>query len=216
MYDLVCIHETFVKLNTLKYNGIVVIKSTLEPNTINILQEKYTYLKLIHNPEFLTTRTALNDFNNMTHIVLGRSNTTRDCDVNILIDFYNAYFPHAEISVCSAIESESMKLFLNSFYAVKIQFFTELYLLCQKNKCSYNTVVELMLKNKWINPMHTQVPGPDGNISYGGFCFPKDTNALLNHMIRVDTPHMVLSASIDERNCMRQDNNNVLTNINKN
>ena len=39
-----------------------------------------------------------------------------------------------------------------------------------------------MLKNGWINPMHTTVPGPDGQLSYGGFCFPKDTNALLQFM----------------------------------
>ena len=43
----------------------------------------------------------------------------------------------------------------------------------QKNDCDYKRVVELMLKNKWINPMHTNVPGPDGQLSYGGYCFPK-------------------------------------------
>ena len=66
-----------------------------------------------------------------------------------------------------------------------------------------------MLKNGWINPMHTNVPGPDGKLSYGGFCFPKDTNALLNHMKRMNTPHNVLQATIDERNVMRDDNVNV-------
>ena len=66
-----------------------------------------------------------------------------------------------------------------------------------------------MLKNKWINPMHTNVPGTDGKLSYGGYCFPKDTNALLQYMKREETPHGVLSATIEERNEMRQDNVNI-------
>ncbi len=47
--------------------------------------------------------------------------------------------------------------------------------------CCYGIYVEvdLMLKNNWINPMHTKVPGNDGQLSYGGKCFPKDTKALV-------------------------------------
>ena len=75
--------------------------------------------------------------------------------------------------------------------------------------CNYDNVKDLMLKNKWINPMHTDVPGPDGKLSYGGYCFPKDTNALLNHMKRENTPSMVLEATVLERNIMRDDNVNV-------
>jgi UDP-glucose 6-dehydrogenase len=75
-----------------------------------------------------------------------------------------------------------MKIFCNCFYATKIQFFTEIYLLCEKTGCDYNVVKNMMLGNGWINPMHTNVPGNDGNISYGGYCFPKDTNALNEYM----------------------------------
>lgn len=101
-----------------------------------------------------------------------------------------------------------MKIFCNCFYSVKIQFFTELYLLCQKNGCNYDTVKSLMLGNGWINPMHTTVPGNDGNISYGGYCFPKDTNALNEYMAKMDVPNSVLEAVIAERNSMRQDHTN--------
>ena len=66
-----------------------------------------------------------------------------------------------------------------------------------------------MLKNKWINPMHTNVPGVDGKLSYGGYCFPKDTNALLNHMKREGTHCKVLEATIIERNIMRDDHVNI-------
>ena len=63
-----------------------------------------------------------------------------------------------------------------------------------------------MIKNGWINKMHTQVPGPDGKLSYGGVCFPKDTNALLNLMKSKNVPCNVLNSTIIERNSMRNDN----------
>jgi len=65
-----------------------------------------------------------------------------------------------------------------------------------------------MLSNSWINPMHTTVPGPDGQLSYGGLCFPKDTNALNELMKSLGTPNQVMDAVIQERNSMRSDHDN--------
>ena len=62
-----------------------------------------------------------------------------------------------------------------------------------------------MLENDWINPMHTQVPGSDGKLSYGGACFPKDTQALLHHMKKVGSEHAVLEACIKERDQLRNE-----------
>ena len=166
-------------------------------------------MKFVHNPEFLTAATAFEDFHNQTHIVLGKSENIKNSDVDILKQFYEKNYPDAEISICSCTESESMKSFVNCFYAVKIQFFNELYLLCNKMGCNYDNVKDLMLKNKWINPMHTDVPGPDGKLSYGGYCFPKDTNALAEHMKREGVTCKVLEATIQERNEMRDDNVNI-------
>lgn len=208
-YDKSCIREVCGDLMINEYRGIVVIKSTVEPMTTMMLSESFPSLKFVHNPEFLTAATAFEDFHNQTHIVLGKSPNVSDEDIEILSTFYMKLYPDAEMSHCSCTESESMKIFVNCFYSVKVQFFNELYLLCGNMNCDYNLVKELMLKNKWINPMHTDVPGPDGKLSYGGYCFPKDTNALLNHMKRVKTPHKVLEATVDERNIMRDDNTNV-------
>ena len=67
----------------------------------------------------------------------------------------------------------------------------------------YKKVVSMMLKNNWIHPNHTEVPGPDGLLSYGGMCFPKDTNALYQLMLKKGTPCEVLGGTISERNKMR-------------
>ena len=179
-YDKSAIYEVCSKLAEQNYSGIVVLKSTVEPETTNILSSTFTSLQIFHNPEFLTARTAFEDFHNQTHIVIG---VGRNCiDSNPLHIFYSTHYPQAEISVCSALESESMKIFCNSFYASKIMLFNEYYLLCQKNGADFNNIKKIMLKNNWINPMHTDVPGHDGKLGYGGSCFPKDTKALLNYM----------------------------------
>jgi UDPglucose 6-dehydrogenase len=206
-YDKTAIESVCKDLEKNNYNGLVVLKSTVEPETTGKLSLEYN-LKIVHNPEFLTARTAFDDFHTQDHIVLGKGKNCSYDNLHILKKFYKKYYPLAVISLCNSIESESMKSFVNCFYSVKIQFFNELYLLCQKNNSDYNKVKELMLKNGWINHMHTNVPGPDGKLSYGGLCFPKDTNALLKYMTEKDTPSQVLNAVINERNEMREDHDN--------
>lgn len=208
-YDKTNIYEICDFLSKNNYNGTVIIKSTIEPETTNNLCIKYINLQFIHNPEFLTAKTAFEDFHNQKHIVLGKSKNCSENNFLNTLNFYKLFYPNAEISECTSLESESMKIFCNSFYAVKVQFFTELFLTCQKNGSNYKNIVNMMIKNSWINPMHTNVPGPDGNISYGGLCFPKDTNALLNYMKENNTPCSILENCIMERNKMRDDNLNI-------
>jgi len=208
-YDKSSIISVCADLSKHNYNGLVIIKSTVEPTTTDNLSRLYTALKFIHNPEFLTAITAAEDFHNQKHIVLGKSEKITDKDMDIIVNFYKEYYPDAEISLCTCLESESMKIYTNCFYSVKVQFFNELYALCQKTGSDYDIVKKLMLKNGWINPMHTNVPGTDGQLSYGGYCFPKDTNALLEFMKKQESPCEVLEATISERNKMRKDNVNI-------
>ena len=209
-YDKGPILETCEKLSKYNYQGIVVIKSTVEPETTKNLTTQFPTLKFVHNPEFLTAATAFEDFHNQKHIVLGTTKNIKQKDLNTLIEFYKYNYPEADISICNSTESESMKSFVNCFYSVKVQFFNELYLHCGNSGCDYERVKSLMLKNGWINHMHTNVPGPDGKLSYGGYCFPKDTNALLNDMKQKGTPCHVLESTIKERNMMRKDDINVI------
>lgn len=206
-YDKSAIRTTCKKLVEHHYQGVVVIKSTVEPSTTDGLANAFPSLQFVHNPEFLTARTAYHDFHCQNHVVLGQAVHCDDKWIELLSNFYSTYYTD-NISVGTAMESESMKSFANSFYSVKIQFFTELFLLCQKTDCNYDVVKGMMLKNNWINPQHTTVPGPDGLVSYGGLCFPKDTNALAQHMKRHQSPSSVLDATIDERNSMRNDHDN--------
>ncbi|GAG92799.1 unnamed protein product, partial [marine sediment metagenome] len=187
-YNKSAIHDVCRLLDKAEYTGTVVLQSTVEPETTDHLDDMYKSLHFVHSPEFISAKTAFEDMMNQNHVVLGRSRICSDECFDCVYNFYQTHFPNATISVCKTIESETMKIGINSFYAVKIQFLNELYLVCQQNGGDYDRVIHMMLKNGWINAMHTSVPGTDGKLSYGGMCFPKDTNALLQYMSRLQSP----------------------------
>lgn len=197
-FNLTAIDDVLKKLSLSNYQGIVVLKSTVLPKTTEQFQETYSNLRIIHNPEFLTARTAVRDFDEQQHIILGGKSQ----DTAPVLEFYQKYFPTAEISLCTSTESESVKLFCNCYYASKVQLFTEFKLISDQNDSNFQVIRQLMLKNGWINQMHTTVPGPDGMLSFGGYCFPKDLTALTNASNSEYTT--VLSAVLKERNLMRK------------
>jgi nucleotide sugar dehydrogenase len=202
-YDMTEIDLTIYELNENNYDGIIIIKSTTLPDYCTIQNNKYPKLKIMNNPEFLSARTAIEDFANQKHIIIGTTEQSK-LFVNIVSNFYNTLFPLAKISITTSTEASITKLGCNSFYATKVQYFTELYLLCEKLNISYDNVKNMMLMNDWINPMHTQVPGQDNNISFGGACLPKDISALTEYMNELNIPNQVVKATIEERNKMRQ------------
>ena len=204
-YNKTELYNVISELDTYKYNGIIVIKSTIEPGTTEHISNLYPNLKIIHNPEFLTSRTATNDFLYQSHIVLGISRKEQHHENNyeIILRFYKRYFSDAKISICTSTESECMKIACNAFYSTKIQFFTEIKLLCDCLDTDYNNVKNLLLDNGWINPMHTNVPGHDGKLSFGGSCFPKDIQALNSFMKHLCAPNQVINAVVEENKKMR-------------
>jgi len=212
-YNKIAIIDTCNYLNSMDYNGLVIIKSTVEPETTTFLSKTYPKLKLIHNPEFLTARTSIEDFQNQKHIIIGFGENITYNDIENIYNFFKLYFPNANISQTTSTESECIKIFCNSFGASKVMLFNEYYLLCNKIGIDFNKVRDVMLNNGWINNMHTQVPGPDGQLGFGGACFPKDTRALNSYMAKNNTPHNILNSVINECDTIR---NNKLDFIEKN
>lgn len=205
-FDLSALTENLKKLQAAGYSGLVVIKSTIEPGVTAMLSSQFEGLTLCHNPEFLTARSADQDFHNQTNMVFGHvKGDEKSKELTFRIGkFFEENYKNAKLSLCNSNESEAMKLFCNNFYAIKVQIFNEFYFMCQKRGIDFDEVKGMMLDNGWINPMHTEVPGPDGQPSYGGACFPKDTNALNHFMKTIGSPNKVLQACIEERDSMRE------------
>lgn len=197
-YDHVPIRETLQALDRASYTGLVVLKSTVEPGTTRAFATEFPSLRLCHSPEFLCARTAAEDFRSQRVLIVGKATET--------VDELLTLFPTVPtVVVCSSDESEATKLFVNSFYAAKIQIFNEFYDVCQKTSMDFSKIRDMMLTLGWIHPMHTMVPGSDGKLSFGGMCFPKDISACAEFLESNGALSRVLRAALTERNEMRAD-----------
>lgn len=155
-------------------NGIFVIKSTVPIGTTKKLCENRSDLKIIHNPEFLTARNSVEDFNNADRNIIGGNEEW----ARTLENFYSMYFPHIPTTIVSSDESETIKYFSNTYLSVKVAYFNLMYDLCQNLGIDYDNVKNGVISDKRIGSSHTLVPGIDGDRGFGGACFPKDLNAL--------------------------------------
>ena len=200
-FDLSALNEVLTFLSKNEYDGNIIIKSTTLPGTSKMFLSMYKNLDIFHNPEFLSEKSAFYHINHQTHIVIGKTKNIQN--VRKIQNFYSSYYSNAIISICSSDESETMKLCCNAFYASKIQLFNEIYFFCKKSNIQYENVKKMMLNNNWINPMHTNVPGHDGKLGFGGKCFPKDLVALINFCKKKKIPCNVLESVNNENEVIR-------------
>ena len=155
---------------------IVAIKSTIPPGTTNKLNKKCKNISVIFNPEFLTEANFIDDFKNQNRIIIGgeRPSTTK------LRQVYSLAFPKAKIVKTGSITAEMVKYFTNTFLATKVSFANEMKLICDELNIDYDKVVEYSTYDDRLGKSHWAVPGPDGKNGFGGSCFPKDLNALID------------------------------------
>lgn len=143
------------------------IRTTILPGTSAKLSQE-TGKIVYHMPEFLTERTYLEDFKWQPMVFTGAEEH---------IELLKKLFPGKKHIVMSSEEAEMVKYAHNVFGALKVTYFNCIYDLCQKRGLDYGKVREGVLGSTYINDVHTQVPGPDGKLGYGGKCFPKDVDA---------------------------------------
>lgn len=158
----------------LNKNKIAVIKSTIEPGTTDRLNDRYSNVTVIFNPEFLTEANSFEDFKNQNRIIIGgpRPASTK------VKTMYRRAFPEVPIIKTGANVAETVKYFINCFLATKVSFANEMKQVCDKIDVDFDKVVEYALYDDRIGKSHLSVPGPDGSFGFGGHCFPKDLNAI--------------------------------------
>ena len=179
-------------------NNCVVIRSTVPAGTSDKLNCYFM-------PEFLTEKHFEQDFINNERWIFGIKGTEQDEKFKQLItELFNSSKDAGKIksnlmTFMSNSEAEMVKLFRNTFLATKIAFCNEIYEFCQRKGINYEMVREYGTIDTRIGPSHSNVPGHDGKLGYGGTCFPKDINNLCNEMKENDMRSYILSAVI-ERN----------------
>ena len=158
--------------------GTFVIKSTVPVGTTKKYTERHN---VIHNPEFLTARNAVEDFRNSERNVVGGDEEL----CKEFVDFFGDVFPKIPSLIVSSDESEAIKYFSNVFLAYKVAYFNKIYDVCEVTKMNYKNVSFGVSTDSRIGKSHTQVPGIDNDRGFGGTCLPKDINSLIVQMERI-------------------------------
>ncbi len=155
---------------------VVVIKSTVVPGTTERLASKYPKINFVFNPEFLTERKARLDFINTSRIVLGSNNPLAN---NIVERLYRLRFPYTKIIKTDFGTAQLIKYMANCFFATKVSFMNEMYQVCEAINGDWDQSLEGFISDGRIGNSHIDVPGHDGDMGFGGKCFPKDINAMI-------------------------------------
>ena len=152
--------------------GTFIIKSTVPVGTTKKYTERHN---VIHNPEFLTARNAVEDYAKAERNIVGGNK-------ELCVDFtcfFEACFPKIPSIIVTSDESEAIKYFSNVFLAYKVAYFNKIFDFCQQGGLNYNNVRQGVVADSRIGKSHTQVPGIDNDRGFGGTCFPKDLNSLI-------------------------------------
>ena len=184
-------------------DAIKVVKSTVLPSLLDELHQLDP--KLIYNPEFLREKHADIDFVNSDMIIFGG-------DRNISTQVSNAYLRHSRCKtkehIFTDIKTASLiKYSINTYLASKVIFFNELNSIYEKLdvKDSWESIINIISRDKRIGESHMNVPGHDGRKGFGGACFPKDSLALIKYAKSLDIDLNSLASTVKINNKIRSE-----------
>lgn len=193
--------------NTLKllYRGsIVVIRSTILPGTTDKLQEENPDKNIYFVPEFLSEATSVQDELNPKRILIGvpkAGNPGRPlARLRGLLSRGKSSVP---IFVMDASSAEMAKYAANSFYALKLTYFNELYDLCERVGVNWNQLRTAISMDPWTKSNHTNI-WHGSYRGYGGKCLPKDVDALLEYARRFGSPLDLLEVANEINDRLRK------------
>lgn len=175
------IAQILVELEQMKYGGVVLIKSTMSLVGFSELFDRFSKtLAVVVNPEFLTERNAKSDFINSNKIIIG---APTEALFNRVAGLYKdaSLVSAAEPVHLTPIEATSYKLMINTYLATKVSMFNEFRdILSVVSDTPWNQFVNLLKLDDRIGSSHTNSPGFDGHVGYGGKCLPACANTLVN------------------------------------
>ena len=170
---------------------IAIVKSTVLPGTTQGFIKKYPKVNWAMNPEFLTQNNANKDFLNTARTVIGASSKKVGERIKTLYEtIYPKNLPYHIMDVTSA---ELTKYMSNNMLASKVLIADEFYFLAKKVGANYDDVRKAVEADPRIGT-HLRVPGPDGDVGFGGACFPKDMIGILGLAKKLKIDMSALSA----------------------
>jgi len=192
------INSVINDLVSIKYNGYIVLRSTVPVGTSDKLNFYFM-------PEFLTEKNYINDFINNPNWFFGLPEKYDDMFKLKIIELFNLAVKNERIKYNNLHfipnkEAEMIKLYRNCFLATKISFCNEISQFCNLKDINYENVRKLATLDPRIGSSHTMVPGHDMMKGFGGTCFPKDTSSLQYEMTNAGMTPYIMNAIIERNN----------------
>jgi UDPglucose 6-dehydrogenase len=172
--DISYIENFFSNIGLYNTDAVFILKSTVLPGTTKQLIDKHKF-NIVFCPEFLTEKTAKLDMLTQSRIVIGGNAQHTEK----VLELFKARFGQKHYILTDSTTAEYIKYMANTFLAVKVSVVNEFYRMSEALGADWNKALEGFVSDPRIGNSHTQVPGHDGKLGFGGTCFPKDINALI-------------------------------------